>query len=90
MIVTVAMVLICIFHIKLSQLSLLSSFYCELPEVAGNMNVRSEILRPGDSEHGLSRGKSQRPTEVLNDLFTELAVLSTDDSRPSDSSTVSV
>ena len=55
------------------------------------MNVRAEVPRPGgDSERGLLRGKSQRPTDVLNVLFAELAVLSTVDSRPNDSSTVSV
>jgi len=54
------------------------------------MNVRPEIPRSGDSERRLSRGKSQRSTDVLNDLFAELAVLTTDNSRPSDSSGVSV
>jgi len=48
------------------------------------MNVQAEIPRPDDIECGLSRGKSQRLTEVLNDLLAELAVLSTDHSHPSD------
>ena len=48
------------------------------------MNVHREIPRPGYSERGLSRGKSQRPMDILNNLFAGLAVLSTDGSRPND------